>query len=180
MPLGTRVVTDLRPLEADMKDLQTRNASQKAVKAGIAVVQPAVKGNAPTAYGHLKKAQGTKVKKGRRGKTGAFALQGAKTSYKKARKKKGKTATALAQAIPALYDHLVMGGVKSHGVGKGGAVVSTPHPGAKANPYRRRAYESVKGQVGAAMLKAYGEELKKLIAKNAAKLARKGNRGSRR
>lgn len=173
MPLGTRVEVDLRPLNEDIKELKTRAASVKAVRAGIKIIQGAAKGAAPKLFGHLKRAQGTKAKKGSRGKTGAFAVQGAKTKYRKPRKKKGKTATQLAEAIPALYDHLVMGGVKSHGVAKGGGVKNRPHPGARPNPYRRRAYYGVKAEVGRAMVKAYGDAIKKMIEKNAAKAAKK-------
>lgn len=160
MPLGVRVVADLAPIPAIATETQTRNATLKAVRAGIKIIQAAAKGAAPKRRGHLKRAQGTKAVKGKKGKTGSFAVQGAKTKYVKTDKKSGK------RVVPAFYDHLVIGGVKPHSVREG----SLPHPGHSANPYRQRAYQSVKAQVGAAVLRVMGIEVNKILAKAAAKL----------
>lgn len=173
MPLGTRVVVDLKPLGQNLKDLQTRAATLKAIRAGIREVQNVVKAAAPKRLGHLRRAQGTKAKKGRKGKTGSFGVQGAKTKYVKRTRPGKKSAAKPRDVRPAFYDHLVIGGTKPHGVKKGGGVVNKPHPGARPNPYRRKAYEAAKDAVGSVMVRVMGEETRKLLAKNALKLSRK-------
>ncbi len=59
-----------------------------------------------------------------------------------------------------------------HGVQKGGGVKVRPHPGARANPYRQRAYGSVRNQVMSEMKNVMGVEVRKILAKANAKTIR--------
>ena len=64
----------------------------------------------------------------------------------------------------------VGGGTKPHDV------AGRAHPGAKANFYRKSAYESRKVQIGEVTLSVMGVEMQKAIAKEAARMAGKGKR----
>lgn len=171
--LGVSVQVDTSPIPASMSDLQTRSITLKAVRAGIKIVQSRVKAEAPRKRRHLQRAQGTVAKKGRKGKTIALAVQGAKTKYIRTRPSGGRAKSGKAKVWPAKYDHLVIGGTKPHGVRKGGGTLAKKHPGGRANPYRRRAYDSVSGQVNAEMLRVTGIEVQKMLAKNEAKILKK-------
>ena len=83
------------------------------------------------------------------------------------------------KAVPAFYDHLVNLGVQPHAVGKGSKLARKRkgklipgthqagglHPGAKADPFRSRAWKSSSAAAGDAAVKAMGEELRKQMAK---------------
>lgn len=183
--LGVRVQVETVGIDSTLTEIQSRNASLKAVRGGIKIVQSAAKSYAPKRLGHLKRAQGTKAVKGRRGKTGSFAVQGAKVKYVKFTRSGRKGSTSMRKVVPAFYDHLVIGGVKPHSIRRGSKVAAKgkaavgqdtgkPHPGARANAYRLRAYNSVKNQVGAEVLRIYGVETNKILAKADAKLRAKG------
>lgn len=168
MPIGMRVAVDISGITGLVSEAKQRNITLKAVRAGIKILQPIAKANAPRRKGSgaLRQSQGTKAAKGKRGQTVAYAVQGAKTKFQKMVKLPGYRQPV--KVVPAFYDHLVQGGTKPHKL-RGGQ-----HPGAKANPYRRRAYESVKSQIGAKMNEVMGIEVQKAIEKQAAKLAAKG------
>jgi hypothetical protein len=178
MPVGMKVTveTDTRGLSAVVGEAKTRNICLKGVRAGIKVLVGPAKAGAPKRSGALKQAQGYKAAKGRKGKTIAFGVQGARSSAQ--RTYKGKVVK------PGKYDHLVQGGTKPHRLGKGEklatqrigklADVFKPgtsqssgerHPGAKPNPYRKRAFQAVKDQIGQAVNTAMGEEVQKIIAR---------------
>lgn len=185
MPIGVLVEVNTSAITASLKDLQERSVTLKAVRAGIKIVQSAARGTVPKRLKHLYRAQGTKAIKGRKGKTGSIALQGAKTKYVKvvATGKRAKTATK--RVVPAFYDHLVIGGVKPHYVKRGlstktaegrkalSGATGKKHPGHRGNPYRERAYNAVKPQVAAEILRVAGAEVQKMLAKNQAKAFRK-------
>lgn len=197
MPLGVSVRVDTSGIATCLNELQTRNATLKAVRGAIKIVQAAVKPRAPKRFGYLKSAQGTKAGKGKKGKTPSYAVQGAKTQFRRpitakqtqkisvsAKKRDvsgrflkggGKTtitnsSTKGKEARPAFYDHLVIGGVKAHGVAKGGGVKEKRHPGARANPYREQAYNSVKSKANAEAMRIMAVEIDKITAKAEAKL----------
>lgn len=180
MPLGVRVEIDISGIGIALDELQTRTATYKAAAAGVKLMNRGAKALAPKRTGALRMAQGTKAKKGRKGKTVSFAVQGAKTKYK--RMVKGK------RIIPAYYDHLVIGGVKPHGIRKRsrlgrwvrgkwrpprGQGIGKPHPGARANPYRHRAYTGLHGEIEEVMKEALAVEVVKLLAKAHAKMMAK-------
>lgn len=186
--IGVRIRIDASGISALLTEIQNRNATLKAVRSGVKIINSAAKSYAPKKLGHLKRAQGIKAKKGRRGKTGSFAVQGAKTAYVKMKRTGRRGATAMVRVVPAFYDHLVIGGVQPHSIRRGSKVArkgksavvvegqrtGMPHPGARANSYRLRAYNSVKNQVGAEVLRVLGIETDKIIAKADAKLRAKG------
>ncbi len=163
-----KAVIDVSGLANLAKETQKRTVALKGVRAGIKVLLPAARSGAPRKSGLLARAQGTKVAKGRKGKTIAYAVQGARTKVSKMVRRPG--STKLVKAVPSLYDHLVGGGTKPHMVG------GRKHPGSKAQPYRKSAYESRKTEIGEAAATAMAAETQKLIAKEAAKLAAKGKR----
>lgn len=170
MRVGTRVVIDTKGIREVVSEAQTRGITLKGVRAGVKVLLPVAKAGAPRrpGSGALKQSQGTKAVRGRKGKTGSYAIQGAKAKIQKSVKVKGSGKPRL--AIPAKYDHLVQGGTKPHMAGK------RKHPGAKPNPYRKRAYEATKDTIGAAIATTMAAETQKVIAKAAGKLAAKGAR----
>lgn len=178
MPLGVSVHIDTSGIGIAMSETQSRSATLKAVRAGIKVIQPVAKGLAPKRFGALKTAQGTKAVKGRKGKTGSFALQGARSKYKRFRKGK--------KIVPAFYDHLVIGGTRPHSIRKGsklartrvskrtgksktsaevGQGVGKPHPGSRKNAYRLRAYRATRSAVMREMKRVMGIELQKILYK---------------
>lgn len=180
-PIGMKVEVDVRGFQGVVSTAQTRSITLKGVRAGIKVLVGPAKAGAPKRSGALKQAQGYRAAKGRKGKTIAFAVQGAKVATTKTYK--GRTVK------PGKYDHLVQGGTRPHRLGKGeklSRTVSTKaadifkpgtaqtsggrHPGAKPNPYRRRAYQAHKDAIGAAVQKAMSDDLNKVLAREAAKL----------
>ena len=152
---------DLSGLEALKSTAQKRAVTLKGVKAGAKLVQAAAKSRAPKRSGALKQSIGIKTRKGTRGKTLALAVVGARTKVRKMVKPARGTKKVL--AVPGKYAHLVEKGTKPHG----------GHPGARAQPFLKPGFDSVKDQAGAAGMKAMGDEIQRLIAKEAAKLGRK-------
>lgn len=192
-PLGVSVAIQTGGLKGIITEAQDKTASAYALREGIKIINRAAKAFAPRKLKHLYRAQGTKAKKGNKTKTGAFAVQGAKTKYKKLVKAGRRSQTGMRRIIPAKYDHLVIGGTRPHSIRKGtrlertvkrkgkekllraiGQGVGKPHPGGRPNPYRQRAYNSVKRQVARVVLAAYGKKLQMMFAKAEAKL--KGKR----
>lgn len=177
-PVGMKVEIDVRGIASVLSAVQTRQVTLKGVRAGIKVLVGPAKAGAPRRKGSgaLKQSQGYKAAKGRKGRTISYAVQGARVAVQKTYK--GRVVK------PAKYDHLVQGGTRPHRLGKGEKLARAAiakfktafkpgtsqttggmHPGARANPYRKRAFNAVKGQVAAAMNKAVGDELQRLIAK---------------
>lgn len=167
--------------------VKSRSITLKGVREGIKKFLPLARAGAPRRprSGALKQSQGTKAAKGKKGNTVSYAVQGAKTGFEKMVTPKGKHKPQ--RAVPAFYDHLVMGGTKPHRLGKGEslgrlskrgrkAVIRTAqiaggmHPGTTANPYRKRAWEAAKGYVGAETNRVMGLEVQKVIDANAAKV----------
>jgi hypothetical protein len=180
--VGFKIRIDAGPIAAVVGDAKARNLTLKAIRAGIKVLVPPAKAGAPRRKGSgaLKQAQGWRAGKGRKGKTVSWGVQGARLRVEKTFK--GKVVK------PHKYDHLVQGGTRPHRTGKGEklarlfrrrtADVMVPgtsqssggmHPGAKPNPYRRRVVQSRRGQMGAAIVRTLRDEIKKLLAKQAAR-----------
>jgi len=169
-----------------------RGVTQKGARAGGKVLERAVKSAAPKRKGSgaLRVAQGIKVGKGKSGSTTAFAVQGSKKKYSKMAK--FPRSKKPVKVVPHLYDHLVQGGTRPHSLKKGsksnrrrlvpagllrfGRMLLSKvskvkgHPGAKPNPFRKRALSSAKHRIRGAILDAMAEEQRKLIARAAAKL----------
>lgn len=189
MPLGVSVSFETNGLTSIISESQDRTASAASLRKGIKLINKAAKAFAPKKLKHLYRAQGTKTVKGKKGKTVSFAVQGSKSKYVKFARA-GRRATVSNRRIrPALYDHLVIGGTRPHSIRKGsrlaqkrrkkftaeiGQGVGKPHPGAKPNKYRERAYNSVKAEVGEVILAEYGRRVQIMFAKAESKL--KGKR----
>ena len=190
--LTAKIRTDVSGILALVGKTKARTITLQGVRAGAKVLLKAARSMAPRRKrsGALRQAQGIKAAKGRRGNTISYAVQGAKTKFVKMVTPKGYRTPQ--KTVPANYDHLVEGGTQPHRLGKGEsvgraavgrrrAVAGTSqtrggqHPGTKPNPYRKRAYESVKGEVGAAMNRAMAEAIQKEIAKEAARVERRAH-----
>lgn len=198
MKLGGKVEVDTAGMKFLIDEHKRRDVTLKGARAGAKTLERAAKAEAPKRKGGgggtLRLAQGVKAAKGRKGSTTAFAVQGAKKRTEKMVRLPGRTKPQ--RVVPAFYDHLVQKGTKPHSVAKGerlgrgvrmskkgriyGAAVAQTkqtgrkkHPGARANPYRRRAWESVKDQSAAAALQAMAAEEQRLLAKAAEKSAAK-------
>lgn len=180
MAVGLKVQVDTSGISGVVSEAKTRNITMKGLRAGIKSLVPASRAGAPQRSRALKQAQGYRVAKGRRGRTISFAVQGAKAKYQKTYK--GKVVK------PGNYDHLVQGGTAPHRLGKGEKLsrlrvtkssenvqpatsqsTGGRHPGAKPNPYRRRAYEAKKDEMGRTIAAAMVAEFERVVAKEAAK-----------
>jgi hypothetical protein len=177
--IGGKVKVDVSGAMALLSEAKQRRITLKGVKAGAKVLKTAARAAAPKrpGSGALQAAQAIKAEKGRKGKTISFAVQGAKKKYVKmvraGRSKKEQ------KAVPAFYDHLVQLGTKPHATRKGSRLakgkkaavgqIGAGHPGAKANPYRKRAWVAVKDKAGRDTLSAMADELNKVLARAAKK-----------
>lgn len=176
--------TDFAGAKALISEAKARNITLKGAKAGGKLLVPPARAAAPKRKrsGALKQSQGMIAKKGRKGSTISFAVQGAKKKTVKMVKLPGYRTPQ--KVVPAFYDHLVQLGTKPHSLKKGAKLSrnrigrfiqrqigsqNRSHPGAKANPYRKQAWERVKYTAGQAAVKAMGEELTKILAKQKAK-----------
>lgn len=187
--IGAKVVTNTDGITAVASEAAKRNISLQGARAGGKVLLTESRGQAPRRKGpgggSLKRAQGVIAKKGRKGLTLAFAVQGAKKSYDKMIVLKGRTKAQ--RVVPAFYDHLIQGGTKPHRLGKGeslgrdatsrrGAITATAqatggiHPGTRANPYRKRAWAVVKRRAGDVAVSAMAAATQKEIRRNAARV----------
>jgi hypothetical protein len=168
---------------------KTRDVTLKGVRAAAKVLERAAKREAPKRTGLLRKAQGTIAKKGRKGTTTSFAVQGARKRIEAVVVPPGRKKAV--RVVPAFYDHLVQGGTKPHSMGKVitedqefrvpgklgyktkqvriGQAEGRRHSGAKKNPYRKRAWDASKSEAGEAAVKAMGEAQRKLIIQAATK-----------
>lgn len=171
------VFTTWEGLERVERTAKKRQIAQKAVRAGAKLVQQAAKARAPKRKrsGALKRSIGIKAAKGRKGKTLAYAVVGARR--KVITRYKGR------KTVPANYAHLVEKGTKPHSLlkrAKGAlaklkrlaqvkAGVGRQHPGAKAKPFLRPALESQRQAAYSVMLRTLAAEVEKELAKQAAK-----------
>ncbi len=191
-PIGpqVRVKVDLSGIEAVISAARQRGITLAGAKAAGKLLKNAARSAAPKrpGSGALKQAQGVRAAKGtKQGTTASFAVQGAKKKIDKMVVVRGRKKAQ--RVVPAFYDHLVQLGTRPHALGKGEslgrdatkrrkAIVRTgqttgKHPGAKKNPYRKRAWETVKGPAGAAALKAMGGATQKEIDRQGAKIRTK-------
>jgi HK97 gp10 family phage protein len=175
--VASRTVVDLSGLESVASAAKTRGMALKAVKAGAKLIVAAAKARAPRRKrsGALKQSLGIKPAKGTRGKTAAYAVIGPRKKTVKFVPvgRGGRTV----KAVPAFYAHLVEGGTKPHALAKGSrlargkrsAVVKSGaggrHPGARAKPFLRPAFDSTVERAIAAAEAALAAELAKVLAK---------------
>lgn len=174
---------DLSGLDAIESLAKQRAITLKAIKAGAKLVQAGAKARAPKRKGSgaLKQSLGVKAVKGKRGKTLALAVIGARKKVSKM--VKPPRGTKLIKAVPAFYAHLVEDGTKPHSIRKGsklarkGKPAAGPqdlkHPGSKPRPFLRPAWSAVKDEALAAAAIAFGGELQKAIEKQSARLLAK-------
>lgn len=187
--ISGKVSVDTSGFKFLVAENKKRDVTLKGAKAGGKVLERAAKATAPTRTRMLRKAQGVKAAKGRKGSTIAFAVQGARKRTEAMVVPPGRKKPE--RVVPAFYDHLVQGGTRPHSVSKGqrlerkqktnkkgrlyGKMVAQTdqtgrqHPGARANPYRKRAWETVKSEAGRSTLEAMAKEEQRLIVKAAAK-----------
>lgn len=183
-----RVKIDTTGIHAIVSEAKKRNITLAGAKAAAKILKNAARAAAPRRTGALAQAQAVKAAKGTRGSTASYAVQGSKRKYVRMVKLKGRKKPT--KVVPAFYDHLVQMGTRSHALGKGESLgrsgrrtaVRTAqgtgkHPGAKANPFRRRAWQTVKEPASRAALDAMSVAVKKEIARQAAKYAAKAARG---
>ncbi len=137
--------TEFAGLEAIERTAKKRAITLKAIKAGAKLVQRAAKAKVVKRSGALKQSIGTKAQKGRKGKTLALAVVGART--KVVQQYKGRSVR------PAKYAHLVERGTAR----------------AAAKPFLKPALDGQKGQVSRAVLDTLAAEVKKELAKAAAR-----------
>lgn len=175
------VKVDVSGIAALLSEAKQRNITLKGAKAAGKILKNAARAAAPKRSGALAQSQAVKTAKGTRsGSTSSYAVQGAKKKYQRMYKAPGKRTAQ--KIVPAFYDHLVQLGTKPHALKRGASVgrkgkgasgqnVAHMHPGAKANPYRRRAWEAVRGEAGEAALAAMAAATEKIVAKQAAKIA---------
>lgn len=185
--IGAKVSVNTSGIAFIVAENKRRDVTLKGARAAAKVLERAAKAGSPRRTGMLHKAQGVIAKKGRKGTTTSFAVQGAKKRTEKMVVPPGRKKAV--RVVPAFYDHLVQGGTRPHSVSKGqrlgrvqkpskaGKLIGrhveetsqggTRHPGAKANPYRRRAWQSSQGEAGQAAVAAMGEAERKIFAKAA-------------
>lgn len=162
--LKARVKIDASGIEGVVSEAKKRNITVRGAKAAAKILKVAARGEAPKRSGATKRAQAVKAAKGTRGSTASYAVQGVKKKFFVMWKPKGRTKPV--KVVPAFIDHLIQLGTKPHG----------KHPGARANPYRKRAWHRVKGPAGSACLAEMGKATQKEIARQAAKIAAKAGK----
>jgi HK97 gp10 family phage protein len=176
--IEAKIVADMTPARLLASVAVQRRITLKAVKAGAKLVVPKAKAGAPRRKGSgaLKQSQGIKAEKGKRGKTLAFAVVGARKKVEETIPRGRKSV----RVVPSYYAHLVEKGTRAHSLNKGaklgrkgkaniGQGTGKQHPGAKAKPFLGPAWESTKDQVGKVVTETIAAEVKKELRKNAAK-----------
>lgn len=183
-PLHTkvRVRTNVAGLQQLASWAAKRNVTLKGAKAAGKVLKVAARSAAPRRKGRgggsLRQAQGVLAKKGSKGKTVSFVVQGARKGVDKTVVLKGRKTPS--RVVPAFYDHLVQLGTRPHRLGKGESlgrsgkrkvVVRTAqttgrmHPGTPANPFRKRAWAAADERAAEAaveaMVQATADEMRK-------------------
>lgn len=168
---------DLSPLLAVKSEAARRSITLKAVKAAAKVIQPAAKARAPRRAtkggGGLKQSIGIKAVPGRKGKSTALCVIGARLKVvKMVMPPRGRK---LAKHVPGYIAHIVEGGAAAHAItrgssrgrGKPGRATGHPinHPGATPKPFLGPAWAATR----AAALDAARQTLAAEIAKKLAK-----------
>lgn len=179
--LKATVAVDVSGIEAIVSEAKKRNITLKGAKAAGKILKIAARAEAPSRSGATKRAQGVKAAKGNKGATISYAVQGVKKSFSLQYTPPGRNKPQ--RVVPAFIDHLIQLGTKPHALAKGASLgrkgkgvtgqVGKMHPGAKPDPYRKRAWEAVKDQAGEAAVEAMGVATQKEIDKQAAKIAAK-------
>jgi HK97 gp10 family phage protein len=154
--------------EADEK--VAKKSLRQAVNEATKPVLREAKAGVPTATKSLKKSLGRKVKSYKGGRI-VFALVGARKDSKGKpakfrrqvrRSKVGKEITR----NPVKYLHLVEGGTKPHSLAKGSRLgIGKQHPGARPNPFMRRANDRTKITVKSIMANTLQNALRGLKRK---------------
>lgn len=172
-----RLALDLSPLDALRKFSQQKAATLKAVRAGGKILQQAVKVRAPKRVtkggGGLKQSIGLKAAPGKRGRSLALAVVGArKKVVKLVVPPRGKTPR---KSVPAYYAHLVEKGTAPHAIQKGSrrvarrgnSATSHPiqHPGARPNPFLAPAWHAAQREAIEAMSRVLAEAVAAILAK---------------
>lgn len=185
-----RVQIDVAPIKAVLSEAKKRNIAIKGARAAGRILLRAARAQAPKRSGATRRAQGVKAAKGRKGQTLAYAVQGVKTKFQLVWTPKGGKKPQ--KVVPAFIDHLIQLGTRPHSLAKGarlsrvrgkrtsaavGQDSGRLHPGARPNPYRERAWVSVKRQAGEECVKAMAEATQKEIDRAAARLAAKLAKG---
>lgn len=154
-----------------------RAITLKAVKAGAKVIPGAAKSLAPRRSGALKQSLGIKAVRGTKGKTSALAVIGARKKVVKEIQRSKKSASKT-KAVPAFYAHLVEKGTRPHALGKGAKLArkgkpqihtnqtGRQHPGAKAHPFLKPAWEGNADRAIEAGEKVISQEIAKLMTKS--------------
>lgn len=179
--LKASVAVDVSGIDAVVSEAKKRNITLKGAKAAGKILKLAARAEAPKRSGATRRAQGVKAEKGKKGATTSYAVQGVKKKFSLTWTPPKRTKSY--RVVPAFIDHLIQLGTKPHSIAKGAklarkgkaAVGQTgkPHPGARPNPYRKRAWDQVKDRAGEAAVEAMGEATQKVIDKQAAKIAAK-------
>lgn len=196
LSVSVKVVTKIDGIQFLAGEAKKRTVTLAGAKAAGKILKGAARSAAPRRKGggggSLKQAQGVRAQKGKKGLTVSFVVQGAKKKFEKVIKRKGRNKPT--RVVPAFYDHLVQLGTRPHRTGKGEslgrdatkrrkAVLRTAqktggrHPGTAAYPYRKWAWETVKGPASAAALVAMGAMVRKLIARQARQVFAKATKG---
>jgi hypothetical protein len=172
---------DLTPLLAIKSEAQRRSITLKAVKAAAKIIAPAAKARAPRQNvrggGGLRQAIGIKAIPGRKGKSTALCVVGARMRVvKMIRPPRG---TKLVKQIPGAIAHLVEKGTAAHSISRGASrgrgnprkATSHPinHPGARPHPFLAPAWAASHAAALDAARKVLAEEIQKRLAKQAAK-----------
>lgn len=176
-----KVAIDTGGITGVASEAKKRNITLKGAKAAGKILKVAARSAAPKRSGATKRAQAVKAAKGKKGTTTSYAVQGVKKKFSMQYTPKGRTKSE--RVVPAFIDHLIQLGTKPHALKKGASLgrkgkgaaaqVGKKHPGARPNPYRERAWESVKGEAGAAATAAMGAATQKEIDRQAAKVLAK-------
>lgn len=182
--LSARVNIDTSGFQFIVAENKRRDVTLKGARAGAKVLERAVKADAPQRTRMLRKSQGIIAKKGKAGTTTAYAVEGSRKKFDEMVVPPGRKKPE--RVVPAFYDHLVQGGTRPHAVSKGERLGRTQklnkkgkligrnviqtsqtghmHPGARPNPFRRRAYDANKAIIAETMLATMATEQQKVFA----------------
>jgi hypothetical protein len=187
--LTTKVAIDASGIDAVLSEAKKRNITLKGAKAAGKVLKVAARGQAPKRSGATKRAQDVKAAKSKKGGTISYAVQGVRRKFSVTFTPKGRRKPE--RVVPEKIDHLIQLGTRAHSLSKGARLARTrkgvttaetgqdtgkKHPGAKPNPYRQRAWESVKGVAMDAAMNAMAQATQKEIDRLAAKIAAKAKK----
>ena len=160
-----------KELDSALRRLDVRVQERVLKKAVRASAQPVVKvarALVPTRFGFLRRALGVRVKRYRSGVVTAVigARHLSAKTHEKVQEKAGNYTLASSRAVPALYAHLVEHGTKPHAqrgvvLPAGIRLNATMHPGAKAQPFLRPAFDQTWRKAQAIMGRILWAEIRK-------------------